>query len=272
MTDLGEGLVFYHYKEPLKPVEGGFGFYGAVIVKEDGTGVQCHICGEVHSTLTVHVNKRHQISLSEYKEKFELSSETALVSERFRQAAIDRGREYWNSLSLKEKQEQIGRGKKILSIKRNKGTRVSLEAKNKRGTCPDQLLDKIKEVQDKIGHVPSRREFVDCLGTQRYMEPIFRVYGSWVNAVKMCGFIPKERQAAKRTHRYTREELIEYLQIFQQENNRPPSASDCRRGLLPYQEIYQYHFGSFQDARLAAGINEKPNGRWDTKTLSTTTA
>jgi hypothetical protein len=47
---------------------------------------------------------------------------------------------------------------------------------------------------------------------------------------------------------YSKSELIEILNIFVQSNNRMPSISDCKRGLLPHASRYYYHFGNFKNA------------------------
>lgn len=258
-------LKLYHYKEPLKKVEDGFGYYGTVTVTKNGMGVQCHICGEVFPTLDHHIRSRHQITTPQYKEKFQLAKDTALVSEEYRQRMIDSSTAYWNRLSEEEKKRVIHFGKKALTrFRKEKGSgflKASLETKNKRGSCPDQILDKIKEVATKLGRTPSKQEFITELDSIRYIHLIRQTYGTWSNAVRLCGLIPKERSPKTGYRRYTREELIEYLRIFHQEKQRVPSASDCRRGFLPDYQVFKTKFGSFHQARLAAGINEKPLGR-----------
>ena len=128
-----------------------------------------------------------------------------------------------------------------------------METKNKRGVCPDQLLAKIKEVAEKVGHTPSLVEFIEVTGTQRFKHLIFKTFGSWKNALKMVNLQPKEKRMG-RYIKYSSEELLEYLVIFAQENLRIPTSTDCRRGLLPDSAVYTRRFGSLPKARELAGV------------------
>lgn len=46
--------------------------------------------------------------------------------------------------------------------------------------------------------------------------------------------------------RYDKDQLIDFLRVFEKVNKRKPSYSDCRRGLLPHLSRYSYHFGSWK--------------------------
>lgn len=263
--DISNELTLYNYKEPLKKVVDGYGYYGAILVTKDGRGLQCHICGEVFRELGTHINRIHSIRAVDYKEKYQLAVTTALVSEERRQQMIETSRRWWESLSREKRESTIKRlrqaAKKLLKEKGAHGKGITLETKNKRGICPDQLLDKIREVKDKIGHTPSKFEFITETKTQRYIHLIYKVYGSWKNALKILGYDPvlgSVKRYNRDNRRYTKEELIDYLKMFYQENGYPPSASDCRRSLLPDILTFTRMFGTFQSAREAAGIIEKP--------------
>lgn len=79
-------LTFYNYKEPLKPVESenGYGYYGVLLATKNGEKIQCHVCGELYSSLSMHI-RNHGYTGKEYKNKFGLSSRTALVSDQQRE-------------------------------------------------------------------------------------------------------------------------------------------------------------------------------------------
>jgi hypothetical protein len=47
---------------------------------------------------------------------------------------------------------------------------------------------------------------------------------------------------------YTKDELIDFLRVFEKAYERKPSYSDCRRGLLPHMSRYSYNFGSWRNA------------------------
>lgn len=56
--------------------------------------------------------------------------------------------------------------------------------------------------------------------------------------------------------RYSNEELLDFLRIFKQVNGRNPSASDCRRKLLPAAATYAYRFGSWKQAIALAFLSQ----------------
>lgn len=52
--------------------------------------------------------------------------------------------------------------------------------------------------------------------------------------------------------RFSKDELLEFLRNFEKYENRKPSYSDARRGLIPHLSRYSYHFGSWKQALKAA--------------------
>ncbi len=269
----GEELIFYNYKEPLKEVEKGFGYYGVILSNKEGTKIQCHICGKMYQVLNVHARQSHGILAREYKEKYQLANQTSLISESIRQERKLRTLKWLKSMTPEQwadlrRKTKAGYDK----WKRDNGDHtqplLKLETKNKRGTCPDQLLEKIKTVAKELGRSPTKNEFIDYYKSQKYVHIIFKTFGSWVNAKRMAGFDRIKpfdlNKKAGGWKRHTKEELIEYMQIFYQENKKPPTTTDCNRRLIPSSCIFKKHFGSMQNARLAAGITD-PVGRWSSR-------
>lgn len=265
MTSTGKQLpelTIRHYKEPLKRVSGGFGFYGALSSTLDGDKIQCHICGELYSELGAHVRQSHEMNVADYKEKFQLSRTTSLISEVVREERKQRTLLWLSKLTPHEKRElrrkaDAGYRKWLAATVAERHARrftFRLEVKNKNGTCPDQLIAKIQEIGNKLGHTPSLSEFIHETGTQRYKHLIFKVFGSWLNALKVAKLQPKVLVQNGGRRNYDDEELLEYLRIYTQENRKIPTATDCRRGLIPSYEVYQRHFGSFPKARVLAGV------------------
>lgn len=255
-----QSLTMTHYKEPLiKIPEGkGFGFYGCLLVSLDRETVQCHICGKLFANLAAHSRQKHNLTAVKYREKFMLARKTALVSEierdRMKQLMLD----YINTLSPQEKKNfYINKRRNLLVGRKQRKMpqpRESLETKNKKGTCPDQLLAKIVEVRNKLGHTPSLAEFIDVTDGQRYKHLIFTTFGSWLNALKIAKLLPKEKIQNGGRRKYSDEELLEYLNVYAQENRKLPTATDCKRGLLPDYSVYIRRFGSFTQAREMAGV------------------
>lgn len=258
----GVALTLKNYKEPLRPVENGFGYYGAILVTLDGEGIQCHICGEIKQSLAGHIWGKHKIKAKPYKKKFFLAYDTALVSENHRKKLQQNQIDWWNSLN--EEQQEFYREKSRLAIEAMNGKRVAhgqkikLETKNKRGTCPDQLLAKILEAKTFYKRTPTQQEFVEFCGTQRYKHLIYTTFGSWKKAVEMAGLeLAKGKSSVPKKKQYSREELLEYIVVFYKKHKRPPTESDCRRGLLPGGDVYRRRFGSLPKAKAEAGIVEK---------------
>lgn len=48
--------------------------------------------------------------------------------------------------------------------------------------------------------------------------------------------------------KFTKEELIIFLRLFEKNHGRKPTYSDAKRGLLPWLRRYSYHFGSWKNA------------------------
>lgn len=272
-------LTFYNYKEPLKeiPAGEGYGYYGALLGTPSGDKVQCHICGELYSELSAHVNMAHKINHTQYKEKFQLAYRTALLSEEQRMIRKEKALKFFTSMTVDERMEyqrkaaegyqKYWRKFKEGKIRRkNQPPGITLETKNKRGTCPDQLLDRIKEVASKIGKTPTKDNFIDYYGSARYISLIYKTFGSWSNGLTMAGYSRKtwrKLQKGTKKPRYQEEDLLEYLRIFYQENGKVPTETDCRRGLIPDSKIYCRKFGSFPKARELAGINDDVgHGGW----------
>jgi len=272
-------LTFYHYKEPLKQVHEGFGYEGALLGTLDGEKIQCHICGDLFTDLAGHATKTHKEltpTARDYKERFGLAFSSALVSEAERARMKMVGMLWWHRLSPEKRAEHIRRSKakraawykKKIEARSKTHPKHQLETKNKRGTCPDQLLERVREVTTALGRTPSKSEFIDHFDSQRYLHLIYATFGSWRNAVQRAGLSAKQQELTlgKRKPRQSNDELLDLLSVFHQENGRIPSYTDCRRGLLPSSDIYIRRFGSISEARRLAGIHLKPT-RWGEKML-----
>ena len=255
-------LTLTNYKEPLIsiPKGKGFGYYGTIINTNDGKYIQCHICGKLFTSLPGHILNGHKKKVADYKEEFGLAKMTALVSESERFVLKDRYLKWFNSMSEEEKQKfsqtRKDNWKKFIKGRRRGQPGLSLEDKNKRGTCPDQLLEKIREVAKTLGHTPSKLEFIQTLGTQRYIHLIYKTFGSWEGAVDLAGFMPKQRGRGGYTFTYDNEQLLEYLRNFVVVHKKIPTWTDFNRGLLPSYTIYTRRFGSIENAREEAELYE----------------
>lgn len=180
------------YKEPLIKVENGFGYKGCVTRSYDNKFVQCHICGYFLSNLPIHVRKTHNMSSREYKQKFSLNLTTSLLSGDERNLRRKSFFEMSEEDIKKAKENTTNNRAKI----RNPGKRVtSLEEVNKRGTCPDQLLDKLEKLHRKLGKVPTLNQFMKHYKMGQYS--ILREFGSWKEFVKVAGLVQYKKIEVK---------------------------------------------------------------------------
>lgn len=252
-----ERLILSNYKAPLKaiPEDQGFGYFGALRTSEKGTYVQCHMCGNLFQNLGNHIGQKHGISPREYKAKFQLALSTSLTSEVEREKRKNMGLNNWKKapLSFRKKFMSLGRaGKKGFQLNRGK---VTLETRNKRGNCPEQLIEMIRAITNRIGHRPTILEFKEetkLLGSGGMIDTVYTTFGSWARAVELAGYDrPISRGKPRKFNRY---ELIEFLKEFHKRENKIPTNSDCGRGFLPDENQYYRYFGGIKNAREIAGI------------------
>lgn len=262
---IDENLTFKHYKEPLKPIpkDKGFGFYGAILMTKDMDKIQCHICGETYRTLAGHITKRHKTTDREYKEKFGIAYKTALISESFRFELKNKTLDFFANMPEKEKEEMKERQREAMRLRRfekREQPKQMLETKNKRGTCPDQLLDKICKVANEIGRTPTKKEFIEKCGTQKYTHLIYKTFGSWNEAIKLAQLDPHIPEFRG----FDDDQLLDLLKSYYKQYGCPPTTSDFSRGLLPSIDTYR-RFGGITKAKELAGLPPTISKRWAVK-------
>lgn len=264
---LSDLTIVYDYKEPLATVSRsvGFGYYGCISGSQDLNRIQCHICGKLFRDLNVHARNVHELTPKDYKDKFSLAYETKLISPKMKQERRDT---YMATFNLKEREKNRKKALKA-SMKATTGkvharSEISLETKNKRGSCPNQVIAKILEVTKKLGHQPSQREFMIQEGGEKYFRYIRRTFKTWNEAIKVAKLVPKTKKENSHKGKYQRrhpgkrgyskEELVEYLRLFTQEEQRIPRCCEFGLGILPHIRTYQNHFGTLEKARSVSGV------------------
>lgn len=244
-------LLYENYKEPLKriPKVEGYGYYGTLAQTKEKTHVQCHLCGNLYPSVGNHL-RIHKISAEDYKERFGLALGTALISdtrkEELQQNAVKR-------FDGKLPKHLIAYNKKVQAgaIKHNPNKREkwTLERRNKEGLCPDQVLEKIKELGTKLGHTPSQDEFRRYY-KDRFIGSIKYQHGSYLKAVKKAKLI-----SAKEIKEPDNEKLLQDLVDFHKKHGRIPMSADFNRGMLYPRAMYFRRFGTLNNARVEAGLN-----------------
>lgn len=259
MENKKEKLILLPYKEPLKPIPKGkgFGYYGTIAETADGNKIQCHVCGELKRALVFHIYNKHQIDTHDYKKMYMLAKETTLTS---RQMKIERKKimsQRWANKSQLEKRIFIKRLRKSVKNKKLGYKQISLETRNKRGNCPDQMIDKVKKLVKKLGRTPTQQEYKNEYKTSQ-VNLIIKLFGSWANLLKR-GKIKRltgRKKPVWLKRKYTRKELLGYLRNFHKKTGQIPMQSDChmQRGFLPSYSTYNVRFGGLPRARRLAGI------------------
>jgi hypothetical protein len=247
-------LDYTGYKEPLKTVEEeygeGFGYMGVLATTVDRTQVQCHECGELYEHLGAHAYGAHNLLAKDYREKFGLAKQTPLASQARRQKLIesynDSGRSNLPDLGYKGRRNRDRFQPKL-----------ALETDNKRGTCPDQTIARIRGLAKKLGHTPSPKEYKNAFRGRGSYSTVIRHWGSWAAGMKAAGLTPKGEldEFKNQGHlRYTDEDLLKQIKGFFAEHNRTPSWSDFRKGDLADPDTFKRRFKSLNGARKAAGV------------------
>jgi len=298
-------VTLYNYKEPFMPFkyEGdGYGYEGVLLFDGTSDKIQCHLCGNWLHAMGNHLQKEHNMKANDYKELTGLRKTTALVSETLRAKMIANG--------LDKRLQTLRAGGKKTEEQKQKIRETNLknsfkrESQNEKGTCPQQLIDRIQRKATELGRCPTLKDIT-------YEAVLRKVFGSFTEACRAAGLEPQKPGQTRSNPRwwitdeelikfvrdfwiknsrfpkhkecptaqfgkkyfnkrkeinkkvlwgegkyqnlgeriiYTKTEMIEILRNFQKNNNRLPSISDCKRGLLPHASRYYYHFGNFKNA------------------------
>lgn len=240
-------VSYYNYKEPFMLYEGGHGFQGVLLHDPVADKVQCHECGVWLDALAGHIHKEHKEDVATYKSKAGLSPNAALVNERIRAlmsaSASERmdGHPGLQKAGVPQTPELIATRAEAM---RQYG--ASIEHKNKKGTCPAQLIDRLQKLAKEKGRTPSIDE---CT----FSATIKRNFGSWREGIVCAGLEPRLPGGNAEFHRpFDREYLLNELRLFKDVNGREATSSDMRRGLISRFAAFQREFGSFVNARKEA--------------------
>lgn len=239
-NDAPSGYVtLYKYKEPFMPFETGFGYQGVLLFDGETDKVQCHFCGDWFDYLPAHI-RLHGLKAVEYKMEVGLRKNTALISEAHREKLIANRTISLRNLIKGKKKTALEKKKISATVKANATIR---QQQNEKGTCPYQMLDRIQKVAEELGRVPTTDEFNGVKTAEK-------LFGSWSEAVRLAGYQPRKvgSNIVKNKIHYSKESLVALLKEFKSTHNRFPTPSDRRRQLMPSDETFRRHFGSYQNA------------------------
>ncbi len=239
-------VTLYNYKEPFMLFEEGYGYQGVLLFDGASDKVQCHMCGEWYEALGPHIGRTHGLLAQEYKKMVGLSCKTALIGEKFREKLIatytgnDRAKNLMDRTGVKMSQASKDRIRKAR-------TEFRAEEKNRAGTCPAQLIDRLRKDYRKKGIRLQEKKIP-------YKEALLRTYGSLKNALKIAGLSHFRttgktiKAQLKNPFAFKPRQLIRLLRDFVNIHDRHPSPSDFRRGLLPSVDGYKLHWKDWREA------------------------
>lgn len=231
-------VTLYNYKEPFMKYESGYGYQGVLLYDGLNDQIQCHLCGGWFNSLGSHLHREHNTSAYEYKAEVGLTQNASLISEAIRSKLIKAAKKRKNE-GIKphlHKHRKSSIAKMRLAIKDNANRR---EAQNKRGTCPEQLLDRMQKDYQRLGRTPTERE-------AGYYPTVKKTYGTWRHACELAG-IPY-RTPGKKKKSIEKEQVLRLLKKFKKDFDRNPSQSDCTRGYVPTYRTICYYFGNLSEA------------------------
>lgn len=219
---------------------------------ETGTHVQCHLCGYFFKNLGKHVVNEHKLTPKEYKSKFKLRLKRGLASEVTRVKAINAAL----ACSSAEKVRRLEALKKGTAVTkgrlRQSHAKQSLEAKNEKGSCYYQLLDKIEVLGKELGRTPSLSDFRRKY-KGHYIGAVYSTFGTWNQAVTFAGFTPRTYGGSQ--YKYNRDTVIAMIRNFWELEGRAPRVSDMGT-LIPSSAVITKLFGGIIEARKAAGLGQ----------------
>lgn len=255
-------VILQDAKEPLVKIKGGYGYYGTLSTDKKNNYIQCAVCGQFFDNLSFHL-RVHKLTVKAYKDLFKLSSTTSLMGETKRQEYIGRMTEMRLSTMTRKRKNFFKKNKSV--YKNRRIGKKSLQYYNKHDKCPDQIIHKIKLLHKKLGRTPSSNDF----RREYNIHPDIATthFGSWNKAIKLAGLDPNPiGKRLGENQKYSDEYLLQVIKDFFDNNGRPPTTSDFKRGnnALPGKGVIEYHFGNLTKARELAGIPEMTykHGMW----------
>ena len=258
-------IILYKDKAPYD--DSGESIKGGIEYDSEDDTIRCHECGAWFKSTGGHI-RRHGLSAREYKLKHNLKMATALVSESVRVERISIAKKYLPAYRLANKEKFDKYLRKLIKGRRGlKKIRTrSVEEANFSKSCPPQALLKLKMLAEQIGRTPTVKEMREYGISVRGLKWTF---GNLENVMKVVGLIHR-RKGSKAQLIHDKNSLIALLKNFVSVHGRLPSYSDLKRGMLPSSGVFNRVFGSWGNAKKAAGFKLYPNSSaavWTNKQL-----
>src|SRR6186997_2917844 len=113
----------------------------------------------------------------------------------------------------------------------------------------EEILGQLRASAERLGRSPTMREFEGDAGTSVHPQTVIQHFGSWNEAKRKAGLVP--RRFAKPA------DLIRLLRELGEKLGRPPTAKDLdeHRDSMPSKSLYWHMFGSLKNALREAGFD-----------------
>ena len=113
----------------------------------------------------------------------------------------------------------------------------------------EDILEQLRASAERLGRSPTMREFEDDSETTVHPQTVIQHFGSWNEAKRKAGLVP--RRFAEPA------DLIRQLRELGEELGRPPTARDLdeHRESMPSKSLYWHMFGSLKNALREAGFD-----------------
>lgn len=118
------------------------------------------------------------------------------------------------------------------------------------GLSTSDLLEEIRRLNDKLGHVPTRAEMKNS--GEYSLDHYEEAFDSWSAAVREAGYTPHGTVPKS----YTREEVVHTLREIAADLEKVPSSTDINEHAPFSSPTIHKHFDSVSDAKQAAGVDQ----------------
>ncbi|MGM0125804.1 hypothetical protein IGI37_003205 [Enterococcus sp. AZ194] len=122
---------------------------------------------------------------------------------------------------------------------------MSLSSVHKKRYTKSYFIEEIQRYYQRYQRIPCAREF-------RWKASAIKEFGTWNHLLIQAGLNPKNKQ---RTKKYTRSDLIEKVQLFEQVHKKSPRAVD-----VPWRTTAMNEFGSWNNLLMEAGLERRKPG------------
>lgn len=259
----GEDILFvFKGTEPFTTLPDTKTPLGVLIEKDDK--VLCFECGSWHTRLGHHIHS-HNLTARTYKQKYGFKLSSGLCSTKvsgvLSKAATD-GVENGTTIGFQP-------GNMFQRLRKNiPNTTSSMQTRNKRSLCPEQIKYRMQLLAAKVGHSPS---VPDALRYDSSLpEAVTRFYGNWNEGKKMFGFeiyTPEKPFLKTNEQKYKQSkpiaDLVYDLRDYIQKYQTLPWVKNRRQNGFPHSKpTYLQRWGSSIKAWEHCGIKKtwKGNG------------